>query len=94
MTKQHICCFVVLNISVMPLTKKEQKLIEAVTKRIRELRIMRGMTQADLAHEIGKDRQSLQRLESGHVNPSIVSLYHIAKGLDVKLSELFEGFQE
>ena len=33
--------------------------------RIKELRKMKNMTQAELAHAIAKDQQSIQRLEAG-----------------------------
>lgn len=58
--------------------------------RIREIRKEKAMTQLDLAHSIGKDQQSLQRLETGNINPSFFYLKEIAEGLKVSLQELLK----
>lgn len=58
--------------------------------RIKELRKMKNITQEELAHAIDKDQQSIQRLETGNINPSFLYLQQIAKGLDVSLSEIFQ----
>ncbi|MCE7068404.1 helix-turn-helix domain-containing protein [Dyadobacter sp. CY326] len=60
--------------------------------RIRELRKMKNITQAELAHNIGKDQQSIQRLEAGKINPSFFYLHEIAIGLSVPLREITEVF--
>lgn len=48
------------------------------------------MTQKKLAHTIGKDQQSIQRLESGNINPSYLYLVEIANGLNIPLEVLFK----
>jgi len=73
---------------------KKEKLLKKLGKRIREIRKAKGMTQADLANDIGKDQQSLQRLEAGKINPSIYYLYEVAKGLGIELEELLMGLNE
>lgn len=59
-------------------------------QRVVELRTKKGWSQADLARELGKDRQAVEKLENGKVNPTLYSLVEIAKVLDVKLSLLLE----
>ena len=39
---------------------------------------------------MNKDRQSLQRIESGNSNPTIYYLYELAIGLEVPLKTLTE----
>lgn len=56
--------------------------------KIRDTRIAKGLTQAQLAHTINKDQQSVQRLETGKINPSIYYLVEVAKGLGINLTEL------
>ena len=56
--------------------------------RIRELRKLKNMTQAELAHAIGKDQQSIQRLEAGKINPSFFYLHEIATGLGVSMQQI------
>lgn len=68
------------------MTKEELK--KKVGQRIVELRTQRGWTQSDLARACGKDRQALEKLENGRVNPTIYSLLEISKALNVDLSTL------
>ncbi len=67
----------------------KEQLLKKLGSRIRIIRIEKGMTQGELANSIGKDQQSIQRLESGRVNPSVFYLHEIALGLDVELKDLF-----
>ena len=71
--------------------EKEAELIK-LGKRIRDVRKEKGMTQEQLAHTIGKDQQSVQRLETGNINPSFIYLTEITAGLGVQLKELFRDF--
>jgi len=73
----------------MPIMDKDTFLIK-LGNRIRELRNEKEITQVQLAHAIGKDQQSVQRLEAGKINPSAYYLYEIATGLNVRLEELFK----
>lgn len=61
-------------------------LLKKLGKHIQQLRLEKGLTQAELANAVGKDQQSVQRLEAGGVNPSFQYLYEIAKGLKVPIS--------
>ena len=59
-----------------------------IGKRIVELRTQKGWSQADLARASDKDRQAIEKLENGKVNPTIYTLYEISKTLEVSLSDL------
>lgn len=48
------------------------------------------MTQEELAFQINKDQQSLQRLEKGKVNPTFIYLLDLAEGLGVHVKELLD----
>ena len=39
---------------------------------------------------MNKDQQSLQRVESGNVSPSLYYLFELAEGFGVSISELME----
>jgi putative transcriptional regulator len=56
--------------------------------KIREIRVEKAITQVQLAHSIGKDQQSIQRLEAGKMNPTYYYLTEIATGLKISLPEL------
>jgi len=68
------------------MTKEE--LNKQIGQRIIELRTAKGWSQSDLARACGKDRQSIEKLENGKVNPTLYSLYEISVGLEVLLSEI------
>ncbi|MCG8330757.1 MAG: helix-turn-helix transcriptional regulator [Chitinophagales bacterium] len=61
------------------MTKDELKI--AIDKRIIELRSKEGWSQSDLAHACEKNRQAIEKIENGKVNPTIYSLYEISKAL-------------
>lgn len=58
---------------------------------VQRLRKERGLSQEELALRIETVAQSyISFLEGGRRNPTAVTLYLIAKGLDAKVGELFE----
>jgi len=67
-------------------TKEELK--KKVGQRIVELRSKKNWSQSDLARACNKDRQAMEKLENGKVNPTIYSLLEISKALDVALFQL------
>ena len=59
---------------------------------IKIARIRKGLTQKQLAEQIGASRISITGLESGKfLNPTLRTLKKIAKALDVSISELLDG---
>ena len=66
------------------------QLKKKVGNRIIELRTKKGWNQSDLARECGKDRQAIEKLENGKVNPTIYSLYEISKALKVDVYQLLK----
>ncbi|WP_237276427.1 helix-turn-helix domain-containing protein [Tenacibaculum ovolyticum] len=68
----------------------KEQLKKKVGQRIVELRSQKGWSQSDLARACNKDRQALEKLENGKVNPTIYSLLEIAKALEVNLKELVD----
>lgn len=60
----------------------------AIGKRVKELRISKGLTQFDLAAKIGKNASSIGRLETGRINPSYLYLLELCEGLEISISEL------
>lgn len=61
-----------------------------IGKRIVELRSKKGWSQSDLARACNKDRQAIEKLENGKVNPTIYSLLEISKALEVPLKKLVD----
>ena len=68
---------------------KSKELIK-LGKRIRELRIKKGLSQAKLGIKILKDQQSIHKVEVGEFNPTYIYLVEISEGLDISISELLD----
>ena len=68
----------------MPDTKK------LLGERIKALRRQAGLTQEELAEQVGLDARHLSRLEVGRNFPSLDSLERIATVLNVPLVEFFQ----
>ncbi len=62
----------------------------ALGKRIIKLREKKGWSQSDLARACNKDRQAIEKLENGKVNPTLYTLLELANALEVSLPELVD----
>ncbi len=69
----------------------ELSLLWQLGRRIAFLRKQRGYTQLTLSIDSGLAMSFISDLERGRRNPSIETLWKIAKTLDVTLEELFKG---
>lgn len=65
-----------------------------VGRKVREIRLLRGMTQANVAEKLGLSFQQLQKYETGHNRISASRMYEIAQLLSVEPSYFFEGFSD
>lgn len=65
-------------------------LLRILGKRIKKLRLEKGMAQVDLVAKMqgNIDTTNISRIEAGRTNPTIYSLYRLSEGLDVSMSEL------
>ena len=63
--------------------------IKQLGERIRELRLRRELSQAQLAKRTSLVSDTVSRLELGRFNPSFETLTQIAEGLDVPFVSLF-----
>ncbi|QGX98835.1 XRE family transcriptional regulator [Roseovarius faecimaris] len=64
-----------------------------VGKRIRHRRWLVGMTQQQLAEQVGIKFQQIQKYETGANRVSASRLWDIADALDVQISFFFEGLE-
>ncbi|MBT1697350.1 helix-turn-helix domain-containing protein [Fulvivirgaceae bacterium PWU4] len=68
----------------------KDKLKKLIGQRVVDLRTKKGWTQSDLARAVGKDRQAIEKLENGKVNPTLYSLSEIADALNISLPVLVD----
>ena len=68
--------------------KSAQPLLRKVGDRVREIRLERGLSQEDLAHNAGLDRSYMSGVERGLRNVTILKLQAVARALKVRVREL------
>ncbi len=61
-----------------------------IGRNVRRLRLAAGLTQAELSMRMGLDRAYVSGLERGERNPTVITLWHLSKALDVKMRSLFD----
>jgi putative transcriptional regulator len=71
--------------------EKKAVMLKKLGTRIRKIRMDKGLSQSQLANEVDKDQQSIQRLEAGKINPSYFYLCEIADGLGVNIKEFLSN---
>ena len=67
---------------------KKDEFLNKLGKNIVKIRTQKGWSQAELARNCDKERQSIERLENGKINPSAYYLLQIANGLGISISDL------
>ncbi|RZK38632.1 MAG: XRE family transcriptional regulator [Pedobacter sp.] len=72
---------------------EKEELLKKLGDNIRNIRTDKGISQKQLAYSIGKDQQSIQRLEVGKMNPTFFYLSQIAKGLDLQVKDLISNLE-
>jgi len=70
------------------MSKKRAELV-VLGKVIRELRAKKGFSQEAFADKVDLDRSYMGRIERGENNPTVLTLYRIARALGVSPSKLF-----
>ncbi len=63
---------------------------QTIGRRLRVIRIEKGLSQGDIEKQTGLLRSYLSRVENGHTVPSLDTLRKIAATLDVSLAELLD----
>jgi len=67
-----------------------QDVRQMVGRNVRRLRKAAGLSQAELAERVGVDRAYISGLELGERNCTILTAWHVAQALKVKIANLFE----
>ena len=72
-----------------PISKAEKKELIKLGEKIKSIRTVKELSLEEVANRVGKDRQSIHKLEKGDFNPSYLYLKQICAGLEISMSELF-----
>ena len=80
----------------MKVKRKKRKLIfdenglKAFAERLKELRTDKGFTQEKLAYGSGLTLSQIARIETVRTNPTLSTVFKIARTMKVPLSDLFD----
>ncbi len=61
---------------------------------IKDIRKNKSLSQEKLAEKTGLDRTFISSIETGKKIPTLTSIYKLAKGLDMKASEILKLYEE
>lgn len=80
----------------MEISFVERKLIfdesglRAFARRLKEIRKMKNFSQEDLAYKSGLSLSQIARIETARTNPTLSTIFKIARTMDIHLPELFQ----
>jgi transcriptional regulator with XRE-family HTH domain len=60
-------------------------------QRLRQLRIKKGLSQVEMAHQFGIDRGHISEIENGKKNVCLPLLEVLADGFGISVSDLMKG---
>jgi transcriptional regulator with XRE-family HTH domain len=64
--------------------------LRLLAQRLKQLRSLKKITQEELAYRSELTLSQIARIETVKINPTVSTMFRIAKALDVSLSELFD----
>ena len=68
----------------------DKEYLIALGKKIKEERLLKKLSQTEIAYRCGFDKSNFNTIESGKRNVTVSSLLKIAKALDISLIDLFK----
>jgi len=72
------------------LLPKKEILQRSFGAHVKKMRTQQGLSQVEVSSNMNKDQQSLQRIESGKVSPSLFYLFQLAEALNISISSLVD----
>ncbi|WP_082815711.1 helix-turn-helix transcriptional regulator [Flavobacterium chilense] len=67
----------------------DQEGLELLAKRLKEIRAEKGLSQEELAYRSEITLSQIARIETVRINPTVSTIFKIARALDVAPSEIF-----
>jgi len=64
--------------------------LKLLAQRLKQLRSEKKITQEELAYRSELTLSQIARIETVKINPTVSTMFRIAKALDVKITELFD----
>jgi transcriptional regulator with XRE-family HTH domain len=63
--------------------------LQLLARRLKELRFERGLSQEEVAYRSEITLSQIARIETVRINPTVSTIFRIARALEVPLNELF-----
>ncbi|PEU18528.1 MULTISPECIES: helix-turn-helix transcriptional regulator [unclassified Bacillus (in: firmicutes)] len=67
----------------------KEKYGDSITNKVYEHRVLKRMSQKDLADAVGVSKQTIFVMEKNNYSPSLVLAYRIANYFEVDINEIF-----
>lgn len=67
----------------------DQEGLQLLAKRLKEIRSQKGISQEELAYRSEITLSQIARIETVRINPTVSTIFKIARTLEVPLTELF-----
>jgi transcriptional regulator with XRE-family HTH domain len=67
----------------------DEKGLQAFAEHLKTVRAKQGFTQEELSHKSGLALSQIARIETARTNPTLSTVFAIAKALNVELKDLF-----
>ena len=64
--------------------------LKLLAGKLKQVRVEKGFTQEDLAYESGLTLSQIARIETMKINPTVSTIFCIARTLNITVSELFD----
>ena len=64
--------------------------LKLLASKLKEVRAKKGFTQEELAYQSGLSLSQIARIETVKINPTVSTIFKIARTLKVNVSELFD----
>lgn len=69
---------------------RDQEGLDLLGRRLKVVRERIGMTQEDLAHSAGISVSQVSRIENGIINPTVSTIFYMARAMKLPVSSFFE----
>jgi transcriptional regulator with XRE-family HTH domain len=70
---------------------RSKSLAQAFGRRLQDRRVMRGLSQEELAHQSGLHRTYISQIERGLKSPTLAAIYAIASALEEDAGNLISA---
>lgn len=72
----------------------DQRIVDSLVASLRENREQQGLSMYRVAQISGLDERTISKVESGKINPTLLTILRIARAQGIKVGSLLSQFEE